>query len=131
MFNSLIKHGFNALQTVSDNLNNYDVKQMHMINFVCIYLCLLFTLFMAGWIYQWIFLAKLDLPLLLQGVQVLGSAGVLALLRYITDVISGTKIMIDKNHNGVPDEEEPPAPEILQVKPDKNEIEKESEDTRD
>ena len=129
MLENLIKHGFDALQTVSNNLNNYDIKQMHMINFVCIYLCLLFTLFMAGWIYQWIFLAKLDLPLLLQGVQVLGSAGVLALLRYVTDVISGTKIMIDKNHNNIPDELEQQTPDVTQ--PSKNEIEKESEDTRD
>lgn len=106
MFQRLIEHGFNALQVVSNNLNKYEIKKMHMINFVCIYLCLLFTLFLIGWTYQWLWLAKLDLPLLLEGVQVLGSAGVLALVRYVTDVVSGTKIMIDRNHNGIPDDEE-------------------------
>lgn len=104
----------NSLQMVSDKLNTYKVGQMHMINFVCIYLCLLFTLFLVGWVYQWLFFNILDLDMLLKGVNVLGSAGILALLRYVTDKVAATKIMIDRNNNGIPDAEET-ADEISKV----------------
>lgn len=49
---------------------------------------------------------ELDLDMLLKGVNVLGSAGILALLRYVTDKVAAAKIMIDRNNNGIPDEEE-------------------------
>lgn len=77
-----------------------------MINFVCIYLCMLFTLFLLGWVYQWVVFNILDLDMLLKGVNVLGSAGILALLRYVTDKVASTKIIIDRNNNGIPDDEE-------------------------
>lgn len=95
-----------CLQVVSDKLNTYNVREMHMINFVCIYLCLLFTLFLLGWVYQWVVFKILDLEMLLKGVNVLGSAGILALLRYVTDKVASTKIIIDRNNNGIPDDEE-------------------------
>lgn len=96
----------NSLQMVSDKLNTCKVGQMHMINFVCIYLCLLFTLFLVGWVYQWVVFKILDLDMLLKGVNVLGSAGILALMRYVTDKVASTKIIIDRNNNGIPDGEE-------------------------
>lgn len=95
-----------SLQVVSDKLNTYNVRKMHMINFVCIYLCMLFTLFLLGWVYQWAVFNILDLDMLLKGVNVLGSAGILALLRYVTDKVASTKIIIDRNNNGIPDDEE-------------------------
>lgn len=123
MWKKIVDIGLNSFQIVSDKLNNYSVKEMHMINFVCIYLCVLFTLFLAGWLYQWVFLRVLDLDMLLKGVNVLGSAGVLAVIRYVTDKISNTKIIIDRNNNGIPDDEEgylPPRPRPREKESDMN-----------
>jgi hypothetical protein len=123
MWKKIVDIGLNSFQIVSDKLNNYSVKEMHMINFVCIYLCVLFTLFLAGWLYQWAFLHVLDLDMLLKGVNVLGSAGVLAVIRYVTDKISNTKIIIDRNNNGIPDDEEgylPPRPRPREKESDMN-----------
>lgn len=106
IWRSFARHFVSSLQTASDKLNTYNVREMHMINFVCIYLCLLFTLFLVGWVYQWLLFSILDLDMLLKGVNVLGSAGILALLRYVTDKIASTKIMLDHNNNGIPDEKE-------------------------
>lgn len=97
---------FSVVQMFSDKITEHKVGKMHMINFVCIYLCALFTLFLIGWLYQWIVLAKLDLLMLLEGIKPLGGAGFLALIKYITDVTSETKIAIDANNNGIPDDEE-------------------------
>lgn len=102
ILNKLLLYGYSFLC----NVKHYKVEKMHMINFVCIYLCILFTLFLVGWLYQWIILGKLELMMLLEGIKPLGGAGFLALMKYITDVTSDTKIMIDKNNNGIPDEEE-------------------------
>lgn len=106
IWSSFVRHFVSSLQAASDKLNTYNVREMHMINFVCIYLCLLFTLFLVGWVYQLLFFSILDLDMLLKGVNVLGSAGILALLRYVTDKIASTKIMLDHNNNGVADEKE-------------------------
>ncbi|CAK7048179.1 hypothetical protein [uncultured Phascolarctobacterium sp.] len=106
MWGRFVGQFLGSLQLVSDKLNTYNVRKMHMINFVCIYLCMLFTLFLLGWVYQWVVFNILDLDMLLKGVNVLGSAGILALLRYVTDKVASTKIIIDRNNNGIPDDEE-------------------------
>lgn len=106
MWGRFVGQFLGRLQVVSDKLNTYNVRKMHMINFVCIYLCMLFTLFLLGWVYQWVVFNILDLDMLLKGVNVLGSAGILALLRYVTDKVASTKIIIDRNNNGIPDDEE-------------------------
>lgn len=106
MWGRFVGQFLGRLQVVSNKLNTYNVRKMHMINFVCIYLCMLFTLFLLGWVYQWVVFNILDLDMLLKGVNVLGSAGILALLRYVTDKVASTKIIIDRNNNGIPDDEE-------------------------
>lgn len=103
---NLFDKAFSVVQSFSDKLTKYRVGKMHMINFICIYLCALFTLFVIGWLYQWLWLAKLDLMMLLEGIKPLSGAGFLALIKYITDVTAETKIMIDANNNGIPDDEE-------------------------
>lgn len=103
---SLVNKIFSVVQLFSTKITEHKVGKMHMINFICIYLCALFTLFVIGWLYQWLWLAKLDLMLLLEGIKPLSGAGFLALIKYITDVTAETKIMIDANGNGIPDDEE-------------------------
>ena len=102
----LLDNAFSVIQMISNRITAHKLGKMHMINFVCIYLCALFTLFLVGWLYQWIILAKLDLLMLLEGIKPLGGAGFLALIKYITDVTADTKLAIDANENGIPDDEE-------------------------
>lgn len=103
MLKNLINIFFNSMQLVSDKLNNYDVKDAHMINFVCVYFILLFTLFLVGWMQLWWIAGKADLLLLLKGIETLTAPAALSAIKFVTDKVSQTKIIIDKNKNGIDD----------------------------
>lgn len=93
---------FLGLQYISTKLNNHEIKKPHMINFVCGYIILVFTLFIAGWGYMWWIKGIPDLPMLLSSFNALTAPAFLAILKFITENVKET--MIDLNNNGIPDE---------------------------
>ncbi len=101
MFKNIVNIFFNSIQLVSNRLNTYNVKDTHMISFVCIYFILLFCLFLLGWIQLWIYNGTADLLLLLKGIETLTAPAVLSAIKFVTDKVSET--IIDKNNNGIDD----------------------------
>ena len=67
---------------------------------------------MVAWFEQWIVTGKADLQILLQAIEKLVMPSTLAVVKFVTESISQTKIeqakiqFIDKNKNGIPDEKE-------------------------
>lgn len=72
-----------------------------MINFVCGYIILVFTLFLIGWGYMWYVNGIPDLPMLLSSFNTLTTPAFLAVLKFITENVSET--IIDLNNNGIDD----------------------------
>lgn len=72
-----------------------------MINFVCGYIILVFTLFLIGWGYMWYVNGIPDLPMLLNSFNTLTTPAFLAVLKFITENVSET--IIDLNNNGIDD----------------------------
>lgn len=96
----------------TDKIGEIKVANNYMINVICWLFCLIFGVFMVAWFEQWIVTGKADLQILLQAIEKLVMPSTLAVVKFVTESISQTKIeqakiqFIDKNKNGIPDEKE-------------------------
>lgn len=96
----------------TDKIGEIKVANNYMINVICWLFCLIFGVFMVAWFEQWIVTGKADLQILLQAIEKLVMPSTLAVVKFVTESISQTKIeqakiqFTDKNNNGIPDDKE-------------------------
>lgn len=96
----------------SEKIGEIKLVNNYMINVVCWLFCLIFGVFMVAWFEQWFVTGKADLQILLQAIEKLVMPSTLAVVKFVTESVSQTKIeqakiqFIDKNNNGVDDRKE-------------------------
>lgn len=99
-------------QYFTDKINGIVVANNYMINVVCWLFCLIYGVFMIAWFEQWFVTGRADLPILLQAIEKLVMPSTLAVVKFVTESVSQTKIeqakiqFTDKNNNGINDLDE-------------------------
>ena len=68
------------------------VVNSYMINVICLFFMLIFSVFMIAWFEQWIVTGKADLSILLQAIDRLVMPSTLAVVKFVTEGYKETKI---------------------------------------